>query len=75
MEDEIAQTIENRLAAVDLDLLQGMRMMPNDDIDAGVDEGVTDFNLIIGQAILEARTPEGRHAPMQRAARRSRRPL
>ena len=66
MKDEIAQTVEYRLAAVDLHFLQRMRVMPDDDIGAGIDQRVTDFNLIIRQAILKARAPEWRHTPMQR---------
>ena len=41
-------------------------MVPDDDIGAGLYQRVPDLDLILGQAILKARTPEGRHTPMQR---------
>ena len=66
MKDKIAQAVENRLALVDLNFLQRMRMMPDDEVGAGVDQRMPNLDLVVGKPILKARTPKWRHAPMQR---------
>ena len=45
--DEVAEPVEDRAAAVDLDAAENVRVVGGDDVGAGIDRGVRDIALVL----------------------------